>query len=58
VKTGYPRPSFTVPVREVKRIRRALGLTDLMSEEFYDIDVNVDKFVLEYGELLAWLADA
>jgi death-on-curing family protein len=58
VKTGYPKASFTVPVAEVKRIRRALELTDMESEEFYDIDLNVDKFVREYGEVLYWLADA
>ena len=57
VKTGYPRSSFTVPVNEVKRIRKHLGLNDVISEEFYDIDMNVDKFVLEYADVLAWLAD-
>lgn len=58
VKVGYPREKHTVPVQEVKRIRRTLGFDDLDSSEFYNLDVSVDEFVHEYSEVLERLADS
>lgn len=58
VKIGYPRESHTVPVQEIKRIRRILELDELGSSEFYNLDVSVDEFVHEYSEVLERLADA
>lgn len=58
VKVGYPREKHTVPVQEVKRIRRSLGFDDLDSSEFYNVDVSVDEFVHKYSEVLERLADA
>lgn len=60
VKTGYPRPSFTVPVQEVKKIRRALCLDEwhgFDSLGFYNLDGAVDGFVNQYRNLLRRLAD-
>lgn len=58
VRAGYPREKHTVPVQEVKRIRRILGFDDLNSAEFYNLDVSVDQFVHDYSEVLERLADA
>ncbi len=60
IRTGYPRPSFQVPVGEVKKIRRALRLDEsqgIDSAAFYDLDQTVDKFVNEYRDLMRRLAD-
>jgi len=60
VKTGYPRASFDVPVKEVKRIRRALRLNEAQgvdSAALYDLESTVDKFVNEYRDLMRRLAD-
>jgi death-on-curing family protein len=58
VKTGYPRENFTVPVQEIKRIRNRLGLDNLRSQDFYDLDASVDAFVAEHRDVLWRLADA
>lgn len=60
VKTGYPKANFTVPVGEVKRIRRALHLDEIHgvdSAGFYNLDTTVDKFVNQYRNLMKRLAD-
>jgi death-on-curing protein len=60
VKTGYPRANFTVPVQEVKRIRRALHLDELHgvdSAGFYNLEETVDGFVNQYRNLMKRLAD-
>lgn len=59
-KTGYPKANFTVPVQEVKRIRRVLQLDEIHgidSAGFYDLDEKVDGFVNTYRNLMKWLAD-
>ncbi len=59
-KTGYPNAHFTVPVQEVKRIRRALKLDELHgvdSAGFYTLDEKVDAFVNTYRNLMKRLAD-
>lgn len=58
VKTGYPSEHFTVPVNEVKRIRKALQLDYNDSREFYDLPAVVDDFVYQYRNVLYRLADA
>ncbi|WP_267615487.1 type II toxin-antitoxin system death-on-curing family toxin [Gordonia bronchialis] len=58
VKAGYPREKHTVQVNQVKRIRSALGLDEIDSSEFYNVDVSVDDFVHQYSEVLERLADA
>jgi death-on-curing family protein len=60
VKTGYPKAKFTVPVQEVKRIRRALELDELHgvdSAGFYSLEDKVDGFVNTYRNLMKRLAD-
>lgn len=55
VGTGYPDHHFTVPIGEIKKIRRALGLTareGVRTREFYNIDERVDAFVRTYRDLL------
>jgi death-on-curing family protein len=58
VKTGYPRADFTVGVGEVKRIREALGLAQMWSSDFYDLERRVDDFVVEHQDVLWRLANA
>lgn len=57
VRMGYPSEHFTVPVSEVKRVRRALGLDYTDRREFYDLPTVVDEFVYEYRDVLCRLAD-
>lgn len=57
VKTGYPRSDFTVGVNEVKRIREALGLWNISSSDFYDLERRVEDFVVQHQQVLSRLAD-
>jgi death-on-curing protein len=60
VKTGRHRPDFDVPVSELKRIRRGLGLDEqhgMDSAGFYSLEETVDGAVLSYRNLMSRLAD-
>jgi len=57
VETRYPRSNFDVSVSEVKRIRGRLGLVDMPNIDFYDLEAKVDRFVLQYRDVLYRLAD-
>jgi hypothetical protein len=57
IKTRYPRANFDVSVSEVKKIRARLGLVDMPNQDFYDLEAKVDRFVLEYKDVLSRLAD-
>jgi death-on-curing family protein len=57
VKTRYPRSNFDVSVSEVKRIRGRLGLVDMPNIDFYNLEAKVDRFVLQYRDVLYRLAD-
>lgn len=60
VKTGYPKANFSVPVGEVKRIRKYLALDELHgidSAGFYSLEEKVDGFVNTYRNLMKRLAD-
>jgi len=60
VKTGYPKHKFDVDVREIKRIRDALHLTEIYgtdSSGFYNLDSRVDTFVNKYRNLMKRLAE-
>jgi death-on-curing family protein len=57
IKTRYPRANFDVSVSEVKNIRKRLGLVDMPNQDFYDLEAKVDRFVLEYKDVLSRLAD-
>ena len=60
VNTGRHRPDFDVPVAELKRIRRALGLDErhgMDSASFYSLEATVDGAVLNYRNLMSRLAD-
>jgi death-on-curing protein len=60
VKTGYPKQKFDVDVKEIKRIRDALHLTEIYgtdSSGFYNMDSRVDSFVNKYRNLMKRLAE-
>lgn len=60
VKTGRHRIDFDVPVSELKRIRRSLGLDEqhgMDSAGFYGLEERVDSAVLKYRNLMSRLAD-
>jgi death-on-curing protein len=60
VKTGRHRIDFDVPVNEVKRLRKALGLDEAHGTDsagFYSLDATVDGAVLKYRNLMSRLAD-
>jgi death-on-curing family protein len=60
VKTGRHRVDFDVPVSELKRIRRGLGLDEqhgMDSAGFYSLEETVDGAVLNYRNLMSRLAD-
>ena len=59
-KTGYPNAHFTVPIGEIKKIRRLLKLDELNgvdSAGFYSLEEKVDGFVNTYRNLMKRLAD-
>ncbi|WP_196482731.1 type II toxin-antitoxin system death-on-curing family toxin [Burkholderia stagnalis] len=60
VNTGRHRLDFDVPVSELKRIRRGLGLDEqhgMDSASFYSLEETVDGAVLNYRNLMSRLAD-
>lgn len=60
VKAGYPNEHHEVPLGEIRRIRRALGLdqaSGVDSGSFYDFEASVDEFVNDYRQLMNRLAD-
>jgi death-on-curing family protein len=56
VRTGFHRPNFRVPVGEVKRIRKFLGLDEhhgVDSAGFYSLEHTVDDAVATYRNLMS-----
>lgn len=60
VRTGYPNEGFEVPLGELRRIRKRLGLDERSgydSAAFFELDAAVDQFVNDYRQLMNRLAD-
>lgn len=60
VNTGRHRLDFDVPVSELKRIRRSLGLDEqhgIDTASFYSLEESVDGAILNYRNLMSRLAD-
>ena len=60
VSTGYPKRKFDVSIKEIKRIRRLLHLSEVDgvdSSGFYNYETRVTSFVNKYRNLMRRLAD-